>query len=662
MPLMGSLYVGTSGLQTSQNSLNTTAHNLSNMGTTGFVRQQVLLGNRRYNTIKTESLGVNAQQVGLGVNYSKVRQVRDYFLDQSYRRENGRSAFYATTYEAYNEVEDLLDELNDDASFNQALTNFWKSIEELAKTPDDTVVQRLLVQNANSFLTNAQQVYQGLVDYQNEINVHIKENVDKINELGNKILDLNNRIRAVEVQVEMNGRISPSIENANDLRDARNQCLDELSALVNVEYSEDVFGCVRVKVEGTDFVMGDTVYKMDCYQDPQTGFYTPYWAHNAKYLGEKDGEAILDVENAKVFDTEALIASDKNTDVGKLRAMLYIRGNKIANYTDIPTKPDVPDTTDWQKNPIYASATTYAEAVSLYNSYMNIYEEDVQNYDHTIAQSVCMNIQAEFDQLIHNVVTAVNKVLKDAYDEAQGTNYEYMMEDYGDNKGMPLELFQRKKIDAYTNTGTASAQNWVQNEEVIPVYYVKNPDGTWSQTDNAASANYTAICYMKDSNGNWIHVDTNPFGDDKASIDYHTERLYSVASLQVNPSLIREAGKLKFRLKDGNVDFDTAFKLVDAFDADIYVLNPKVTTTCSINTYYTNLVSQVANTGSTYKNVSLSQQATVDSIDHSREQITGVSSDEELTNMIKFQNAFNASSRYINVIDEMLEHIITQLG
>ena len=69
MPLMGSLYVGTSGLQTSQNSLNTTAHNLSNMGTTGYVRQQVLLGNRRYNTIQPEAQRINAQQVGLGVNY-----------------------------------------------------------------------------------------------------------------------------------------------------------------------------------------------------------------------------------------------------------------------------------------------------------------------------------------------------------------------------------------------------------------------------------------------------------------------------------------------------------------------------------------------------------------------------------------------------------------
>ena len=77
MPLMGSLYIGSSGLQTSQNSLNTTAHNLSNMDTTGFVRQQVLLGDRLYNTIKKGSVSVSSQQTGLGVTYEKVRQVRD---------------------------------------------------------------------------------------------------------------------------------------------------------------------------------------------------------------------------------------------------------------------------------------------------------------------------------------------------------------------------------------------------------------------------------------------------------------------------------------------------------------------------------------------------------------------------------------------------------
>ena len=53
--------------------------------------------------------------------------------------------------------------------------------------------------------------------------------------------------------------------------------------------------------------------------------------------------------------------------------------------------------------------------------------------------------------------------------------------------------------------------------------------------------------------------------------------------------------------------------------------------------------------------------AAVSSIDNQRNQIIGVSSDEELTNMIKFQSAYNAASRYITVISEMTELIVTGL-
>ena len=58
MPLMGSLYVGTSGLQTSQNALNTTGHNITNADTVGYVRQQTMLGDRQYNTISIDATSI----------------------------------------------------------------------------------------------------------------------------------------------------------------------------------------------------------------------------------------------------------------------------------------------------------------------------------------------------------------------------------------------------------------------------------------------------------------------------------------------------------------------------------------------------------------------------------------------------------------------------
>ena len=133
MPLMGSLYIGNSGLQTSQNALNTTAHNLSNIDTAGYVRQQVQQSSKSYMTLAVNPKAISNQETGLGVTYSRVKHIRDYFLDKAYRRESGRSMFYQVSSEVMTEVEDQLGEMNGEA-FQNTLTGFWTSIQELAKT------------------------------------------------------------------------------------------------------------------------------------------------------------------------------------------------------------------------------------------------------------------------------------------------------------------------------------------------------------------------------------------------------------------------------------------------------------------------------------------------------------------------------------------------
>ena len=50
MSLFANLYVGNSGLTTSQNALNTTAHNMANVGTPGYTRQQITQATREYTT------------------------------------------------------------------------------------------------------------------------------------------------------------------------------------------------------------------------------------------------------------------------------------------------------------------------------------------------------------------------------------------------------------------------------------------------------------------------------------------------------------------------------------------------------------------------------------------------------------------------------------
>ncbi|HKM35166.1 MAG TPA: flagellar hook-associated protein FlgK [Lachnospiraceae bacterium] len=551
MPLMGSLYIGASGLQTGQNALNTTAHNLTNIDTKGYTRQQSLLSSRNYVTISKNSASVSDQQYGLGVNYSAVRQVRDYFLDKTYRKESGRSMFYEVSTDALSEIETVLGEMNGE-DFQTSLTNLWTSVQELAKDPSSSVTQGLLVQRASEFLSRANCVYSDLSSYQDSLNLQVKDQVDKINAYGKKIMVLNDQIRKVE---------SAGAEHANDLRDTRNNVLDELSELCKMSYAEDAIGNISVQIEGTDFVKGSTLYEIGLDVNGTTGFYTPFWPQSAEYTIQADGTKKYDISNAKVFDLNQTVSSTMDTDIGGLKAMLLARGNHRADYSDIET-----------------------------------------NYD-GISQSIIMNIQAEFDQLIHNMSTKINEVLAGVYNVDTG----YMC----DKNGSPLQLFQKITTDGY----------------------VKGTDGSGSTT--------------------WTYVNE----------DYrYKDTMYIISNLKINNNLLQEASMLGFKLSDGSVDYKTAATLKAAFTEEAYCLNPNVQKKTSFVDYYSDLVSQVANTGSVFKNIYENQQATAEATFSAREQIVGVSSDEELSNMIKFQNAYNASSRYINVISEMIEHVISTLG
>jgi len=575
MPLMGSLYIGASGLQTSQNALNTTAHNLSNADTVGYTRQQVQQSDRSYITLSTDPKAVSNKQTGLGVSYSNVKQVRDYFLDKAYRKESGRSMFYEVSTEVMSEIESQLGELNGEA-FQDTLSDLWTSIQELSKDPCSSVTQSLFVQKASEFVERAVAVYDGFCSYQDNLNTQIKQQVDKINKYGNQILELNDKIRAIE---------AGGIEKANDLRDARNQILDELGELANISFKEDAKGDVSVQIEGVDFVKGCMCYEIDMKTEESTGFHTPFWPQNASYKELPDGTREYNIDGAEVFDFSIEISSDYDTDIGGLKAMLLARGDHRADYTDIDN-----------------------------------------NYDN-ISQSVIMNIQAEFDQLIHNVATKVNDVLAEAAGVTSGTmtlaggttksvKYAPVNDDgyLRAEDGSPLQVFTKVPTSGYEKVHTTidgvEGDYWVYNEEVAK---------------------------QKDS-------------------------LYSVKNIEINQELMQSPSNLGFRLPDGSEDNAIVEALKAAFTEEAYSLNPNLTKKSCFVEYYNDLISQVANSGYVFNSIYTNQADTVESIHSAREQIVGVSSDEELSNMIKFQNAYNAASRYINVISEMIEHIINTLA
>lgn len=578
MSLMGSLYIGASGLQTSQNALNTTAHNMSNIDTTGFVRQQVQQGTRIYKTISTSGAAIAYTQTGLGVNYTNVKQIRDYFLDRTYRRESGRSAFYETWTSTVEEVEDLFQELEGEA-FGDSIENLWKSIQELSKHPENSVNQGAFVQRCNEFISRAKSVYTGLCEYQDNLNYKIAREVDTMNAYAQRISELNKEILKIE---------SGKIEHANDLKDERNQLIDELAAMANIECKEDALGNAIIKLEGKDFVKDDSYNKIELFEDPGTGFYTPFWSHLVEHddTGKLIADSLDDIQGAELFRMDQEISTATNTDIGALKAMIFARGDKRATYEDL----------------------------------------DSAVYDSRTSQSILMNVQAEFDQLINKVTEGINQIFADAAQRAtdeQGPGSTYMRDTNitnPDGTHPPYKIF-----DTVTGSTTFTIENLTINSVIKQapslLGMVKEDKEIDQGTADALKALFeTSEVIKRDENG--------------------------------NPIQKKDAA--------GNPVFDENGKPI--YETDPLTLNPNVKTPTNFINYYNNLIIQVGNTGDVLRGISENQQLTVDSTYAAREQVHGVSSDEELSNMIMFQNAYNASSRYINVISELLEHIINTMG
>ena len=112
---------------------------------------------------------------------------------------------------------------------------------------------------------------------------------------------------------------------------------------------------------------------------------------------------------------------------------------------------------------------------------------------------------------------------------------------------------------------------------------------------------------------------------------------------------------------DGADDYDLAKDLVNIFNEKTLHYNGGLHG-LTFEEFYETMTLDVATTGKIYKSMADNESKLAHQLDDKRQEVMGVSSDEELGSMIKYQQAYNAASRYVNVVDQMLEHIVTRLG
>lgn len=614
--LMTSFNVGVTGLRGAQTGVNTTSHNLVNVSTEGYSRQRVNYVDRVYNNVGTSY--INTLQIGLGTEVNRISQVRDVFYDKAYRLEVGRKNFYEVQSDAVNEIENLMGEM-EGVEFQTTLSDLWKAVQELAKEPDSVVKQTSLVNTANTFMLRAQDVYGQLKDYQLNLNQQIKDAVKRVNEIGAEIFEMNKQI----VKAESGNEI------ANDYRDHRNMLLDELSEYASISYHEDVDGRVLVNIEGTMFVSQDFVYQMQTVKKEENNLLDVTWG-----------------EDVPVFNLSQGFSSELDTDVGKIKSLLFARGEGVCTFADIPDEKDEKFYHDDGNGNKVFDPEKYAKALTEYNNTTN--------------SSIVASTEAYFDKLVHAVVTAVNDALspnakaKDAL-ELLGID---IYNDLYDTKitladGTEIDLADENVLilDEY-NAGIGCDDAHTLGAEIF----------TRQSVDRYQEVEIT----YKDKDGNdqtrKIYIYNQEDKNDTYSL-YTIDQLVINRDVLDNPSILPTAANNYKGDMDG-YDVDVCKRLQDLWldNSKMGTLDPNDAVTFNILDYYTGLIGNIATLGKEYTTTAETEASLVNSIDDNRSSVSGVSSDEELTNLIQYQYAYVANSKYITTIDQMLEDLLNKLG
>ena len=266
-------------------------------------------------------------------------------------------------------------------------------------------------------------------------------------------------------------------------------------------------------------------------------------------------------------------------------------------------------------------------------------------YNDTTGMSVMLTAEAQMDQLIHSIVTALNDIL--APNVEAGQTIEKLAGAGTTSITVTLADGTTRQIDA--DTKILDAENCcVGSDEALP------PRELFVRT---GCPRYTTV-YGDDGKTYYVYNEEDP---------KDTAMQYTTGSIKVNPELLESESLLPAYSQNGKpgelpVSYELGKALSDIWEQDFLYLSPHDTTPCTFSEFYMKMTGELSTLGDVFESTSRGLEGTALATDNSRQQVIGVSSDEELTNMIKYQNAYNASSRFINVISEMIETIIRQMG
>lgn len=535
-----------------------------------------------------------AGMIGTGTEVTAINRVRDEYLDTKFRYQNNKLAEYSVKSEKMSEISLQFNEPSDDG-INSVLSSVFSSLQDLTINSTDSSYFENVTGNAQTLIDTIRNIASQLEQEQTLTNDEVSYTVDEINSIARQIQALNIQINKFEI----------NNNEASSLRDDRDLLISKLSEYVNVtteqmlvdETSNNYRFCV--KINGQELVNHDRVNLLVCEK-------------NMSYLNPEDNDCLYNVKwaNGNEFDEYS------STLTGKLKALVEVRdGNggmqlngkvKSISY-DVNNVPTIVlegvnrgDISNEGMINIYGKSYVYGP-----NSY------DPETNELTITLTEGYDVPVEFTEGAQARI---------------GSKVEY--------RGIPYYI---NKLNEFVRT-MASAMNEgkYRNGEQI--------EGLTGTVNGYTQSGESGIYFFsyQDENGNVLGA-----GD---KVDYEKMNIF-------NLSLGREIQESSRNIpisrvqNPGESQVDLISELATINHVDIFKEGE-----CS--DFLTSIISEVAmdvNQAEKYKEI---QDNLVLYTTNKISENSGVVQNEEMTNLVKFQSAYKASARIINVMNTVYDTLI----
>ena len=604
--------IATSGLFTARTALDVTAHNISNANTIGYSRQ--IVEQRATRALPAAGKGM----IGTGSEVYGINQMRDFYIDTKYWSESAILGQYSVKKTQLSLIESLFNEPSD-SGFSTIFNSFFDAVNGVVNNADSGEHRAALKEAAVTLTQYFNTTAQHLKKYQRDLNFEIKTKVEEINVIARKIQSLNQQI----YKYELDG------SKANDLRDERARLVDQLSKIINVEVEEietnpevkngNLSGVdnrdksekhFRVKINGQ--ILVDHFYATELKLVPRENAD----GDDVKYNPE-DVEGLYDIKWANGLNFDI---TDPNLG-GELKGYLDMRdGNNNQNF----------------KGKFDLAVNNGDGTVTLTISNPNRIDIDTQGVITINGRRI------DYSDLSHNGTEITLEVSKAQLGESISTPIDVEIGNGMAYKGIPYYLnrlnefvrtFARAVNEGKDRNGDDIAElggghvDAINSEGDTGFYFFtyKDSDGVKGKDDLGGSLKYENITAENFSLSKDILDD---IGNIAAALD--GESLPSGNGFMEGLKALRNYTHL---FREGTAD-----------------------------SYMNSIISELGINAKQANMLEATQTNITMAVENQRMSVSGVDINEEMTNMIQFQQMYNAAAKMISVMDQILDLTINRMG